>query len=193
MQPRAAAVAPVSPGKATYFEFLDLPEKLDIDLKDLEKRFHALSRRWHPDRFARAGAEEQQRALDASALLNDAYRTLRDPVARTEYLLSLKGIAPGDSKKVPPELLEEVFELNMALEEVKMGDTDALPQLREAQARFRGMLAASDRALEDGFRAWDAEAGPEILGRLRAMLNYRKYISNLVRETEKALDNHVSD
>jgi molecular chaperone HscB len=186
-------VAPVSPVKATYFEFLELPEKLDIDLKDLEKRFHALSRKWHPDRFARAGAEEQRRALDASALLNDAYRTLRDPVARTEYLLSLKGIAPGDSKKVPPELLEEVFELNMALEEVKMGDTDALPQLRDAQVRFRGMLAASDRALEDDFRAWDAGVESQLLERLRSRLNYRKYISNLVRETEKALDSHVSD
>jgi molecular chaperone HscB len=193
MQARAAAVAPVSPAKATYFEFLELPEKLDIDLKDLEKRFHALSRKWHPDRFARAGPEEQQRALDASALLNDAYRTLRDPVARTEYLLSLKGIAPGDSKKVPPELLEEVFELNMALEEVKVGDTDALPQLRDAQVRFRGMLAASDSALADDFRAWDAGVEPLLLERLRSRLNYRKYISNLVRETEKALDSHVSD
>jgi molecular chaperone HscB len=186
-------VAPVSPGKATYFEFLELPEKLDIDLKDLEKRFHALSRRWHPDRFARASAEGQERALDASALLNDAYRTLRDPVLRTEYLLSLKGIAPGDSKKVPPELLEEVFELNMALEEVKMGDTEALPQLREAQGRFREMLADSDRALESDWRAWDASADAALLGRLRGRLNHRKYISNLLRETEKALENHVSD
>jgi molecular chaperone HscB len=177
----------------TYFEFLELPEKLTIDLKDLEKRFFALSRKWHPDRFARASSAEQQQALDASALLNDAYRTLRDPVARTEYLLSLKGIAPGDSKKVPPELLEEVFELNMALEEVKMGDTDALPLLREARTRFRAMLDDSDRALEQDFLEWDAAADPVLLAQLRARLNYRKYISNLVRETEKALENHVSD
>jgi molecular chaperone HscB len=193
MQPRTAGVAPASPANLTYFEFLELREKLSIDLKDLEKRFYALSRKWHPDRFARAGVEEQQRALDASAYLNDAYRALRDPVARTEYLLSLKGIEPGDSKKVPPALLEEVFELNMALEEVRMGDTDALPQLREAQTRFRAMLEESDSALEQDFLEWDATPDPAILERLRARLNHRKYISNLVRETEKALEHHVSD
>ncbi len=184
---------PASPVDVNYFEFLDYPEKLNIDIKDLEQRFYALSRKWHPDRFARAAVEEQQRALDSSALLNDAYRTLRDPVARTEYLLSLKGIAAGHEQKVPPELLEEVFELNMALEEVKMGDTDSLPQLRQAEVRFQQMLAQADQDLEADFRAWDASADPAILHRLRARLNYRKYIFNLVRETGKALENHVSD
>jgi molecular chaperone HscB len=176
-----------------YFEFLDYPEKLNIGLKDLEQRFYALSRKWHPDRFVRASSADQQRALDSSALLNDAYRTLRDPVARTEYLLALKGVAAGDSQKVPPELLEEVFELNMALEEVKMGDADAIPQLRLAEQRFKQMLAQSDRDLEADFQSWDASPEPAILERLRARLNHRKYISNLVSETGKALENHVSD
>ncbi len=176
-----------------YFEFLEIPEKLTIDPKALEQRFYTLSRKWHPDRFARAGAEEQQRALDSSALLNDAYRTLRDPVARAEYVLSRQGFAPGDAVKPPPELLEEVFELNMALEEVRMCDTEALPQLREARKRFKEMLAQADRDLESDFRAWDETAQPALLDQLRARLNRRKYIFNLVRDTGKALENHVSD
>jgi molecular chaperone HscB len=180
-----------------YFEFLELPDNLSIDAKDLEQRFYALSRKWHPDRFARASAEDQQKALDSSALLNDAYRTLREPVARAEYLLSLRGVGMGDAKadakKVPPELLEEVFELNMALEEVRMGDTDALPQLREAQTRFRGILGQSDRDLESDFAQWDQTHDPQLLERLRARLNHRKYISNLVRDTEQALEKYVSD
>ena len=176
-----------------YFEFFELPKNLSIDLKDLEQRFYALSRKWHPDRFARANAEQQQAALDSSAILNDAYRTLREPVARAEYLLSTSGIAPGDAKKVPPELLEEVFELNMALEEARMGDSDALARLREAQGRFQSMLEQSDRDLESDFAAWDVAHDTSVLARLRARLNHRKYISNLVRDTGQALDKHVSD
>lgn len=181
------------PVEVNFFQSLDLPEKLTIDAKDLEKRFYSSSRKWHPDRFIRANLTEQQRALDASALLNDAYRTLRDPVSRAEYLLSLKGIALGDSQKVPPELLEEVFELNMALEEVKMGDLDSLPQLRESKVRFQAMLEQSDRDLAQLFAAWDNTLDPAVLDQLRARLNHRKYISNLVRDTAAALENHVSD
>ncbi len=177
----------------TYFEALELPEQLSLDRKDLETTFYRLSRKLHPDLFARASAADQERALDASAVLNDAYRVLRDPVTRAEYLLSLKGIAPADSKHVPPELLEEVFELNMALEEVKMGDKEALPQLRQSHLHFQGMLAETDHALESDFREWDAHGKPELLTRLRARLNHRKYISNLLRDTEKALESHVSD
>jgi molecular chaperone HscB len=177
----------------TYFESLELPEQLSLDRKDLESRFYRLSRTLHPDRFARAAPAEQQRALDASALLNDAYRTLRDPVDRAEYLLSLKGFVPADSKHVPPELLEEVFELNMALEEVKMGDAEAIPQLRESQQHFQQMLADTDAALESDFTQWDQTQTPAVLDSLRKRLNHRKYISNLLRETEKALESHVSD
>ena len=96
-----------------YYDFFEIPHHLSIDLKDLEGRFYALSRKWHPDRFARAGAEERQQALDASAILNDGYRVLRDPIQRANYLLKENGFDIGEqqSKEVPPELLEEVFEL----------------------------------------------------------------------------------
>src|SRR3954466_9026006 len=112
----------------TYFEQFSLPQHLNIDLAALEKSFYAQSRRLHPDRFASKPQAEQEAALAASSQLNDAYRTLRDPIARTEYLLALEGIqmeeqsraatdaarASGTEKKqvAPPDLLEEAFELN---------------------------------------------------------------------------------
>ena len=68
----------------TYFELFSLPRHLQIDLAALEKTFYAQSRRLHPDRFAAKPREEQEAALAASSQLNDAYRTLRDPIARTE-------------------------------------------------------------------------------------------------------------
>src|SRR6476469_8227451 len=99
-----------------YFDFFSLPRKLNLDLKDLESRFYALSKQWHPDRFARGTAEEQKASEIATATLNDGYRTLRDPVARAEYLLKEHGLdGKGQrSNTVPPELLDEVFDLNTA-------------------------------------------------------------------------------
>ena len=132
-----AACGKVQPPRPVdYFTFFGLPPKLNLDVAQLEKDFYDLSRRLHPDLSARAGSEEQEWSLEQSSLLNDAYRTLRDPIKRTEYLLHLEGVAleeqsktatekaraTGEVKKqiVPPDLLEEVFGLNMQLEELRM-------------------------------------------------------------------------
>ena len=81
---------------------------------------------------------EQAEALEATSILNDGYRTLKDPVKRAEYLLKEEGFPIGEqrSKDVPPELLEEVFELNMMLEELKGGDDDARGQLESARGEL---------------------------------------------------------
>jgi molecular chaperone HscB len=162
-----------------YFQFFDLPPHLAIDLKDLEKRFYALSRELHPDRFARQGQAERERALEDSATLNDAYRTLREPVARALYLLKLEGFDIGEqgSRDVPPELLEEMFDLNMAIEEA-----DA-PQLEASRRRFETMRSAIDIELEAKFREWDASRSRDALTAIRGVLNRRKYITNLIDKT----------
>lgn len=177
-----------------YFVFFGLEPKLAIDLKDLEKRFLDLSRKYHPDLNARKPPAEREQALASSAVLNDAYRTLREPIARAMYLLKREGFDTADqsTKDVPPELLEEVFELNMALEELKEGDADALPQIAAARERFGAMRNELDGEIEAKFRAWDAGAGRESLVALRGLLNRRKYISNLIDKC--VLDtNHVPD
>jgi len=168
-----------------YFEFLGLPPNLAIDLKDLEKRFLDLSRRYHPDLNARKPVAEREQALEASAILNDAYRTLREPIARAMYLLRREGFDIGEqtTKDVPPELLEEVFELNMALEELKEGDTDALPQIAAARERFTGTRKEVDSEIEAKFGEWDATRNRETLAAIRGLLNRRKYISNLIDKT----------
>jgi molecular chaperone HscB len=162
-----------------YFAFFDLPRHLAIDLKDLERRFYALSRELHPDRFARRSEEERLRALDDSATLNDAYRTLRDAITRALYLLKLEGFEIGEqgSKDVPPELLEEMFELNMAIEEA-----DA-PQLEASRLRFEKMRDAVDGELQAKFVEWDATHDRAALAAIRGVLNRRKYITNLIGKT----------
>jgi molecular chaperone HscB len=168
-----------------YFEFFELPRNLTIDLKDLEKRFYALSRKWHPDLFARKSEAEREESLEATAILNDGYRVLRDPIARSLYLLKQEGfdVAEQGSKDVPPELLEEVFELNMAIEELREGDESARPQLEAARKRFEGMRDAIDSGLESKFGKWDSGHDREALVEIRALLNRRKYVTNLITQT----------
>src|SRR5579875_3118919 len=124
-----------------FYQFFGLERKLTLDDDELHKRFYDLSRQWHPDRFSRRSPEEQAQAMENTAILNDGYRTLRDPVKRAEYLLTEEGFPIGEqrSKDVPPELLEEVFDLNMMLEELKGGDESARPQLEAAKTNFLNM------------------------------------------------------
>ncbi len=200
-----------------YFTLFSLPQHLHIDLAALEKTFYAQSRKLHPDRFASRPPEEQQAALAASSRLNDAYRTLRDPILRTEYLLSLQGIqlqeqsraatdaarAAGTEKKqvAPPDLLEEAFELNMALEELKMSgdDPDARAQLESSRTRFTAMLSQTQQELEALWTAWDnaldaanPAAQQASTQAMVALLNRRSYIRNLVRDVNAALESQAT-
>jgi molecular chaperone HscB len=201
---------------ADYFTFFSLPPKLRIDTSALEKAFYTLSRKLHPDRFASKPLAEQEAALAQSSQLNDAYRTLKDPILRTQYLLTLEGIqleeqskaateaarTTGVEKKqvVPPELLEEVFELNMQLAEMraanKMGEDE--PELRRdlltAKDAFDDKMVETQAELEALWSQWDAalDAGdrPAQLKARDAMvsvLNTRNYLRNLVRDVNEAL------
>jgi len=198
--------------RSTYFTLFSLPEHLHIDLAALEKTFYALSRKLHPDRFASKPQAEQDAALAAASDLNDAYRTLRDPIARTEYLLSLHGVqmeeqsraatdaakAAGTEKKqvAPTDLLEEAFELNMALEEMRLDpDTNTRRDLEAAREKFTAMLSASQHQLESLWTQWDAAtdaANPSAQtvakDAMLALLNRRSYIRNLVRDVNAALE-----
>jgi molecular chaperone HscB len=167
-----------------YYEFFGLPRKLSVDTDDLQKRFYSLSREFHPDRSARKSAEDQQYALDATAILNDGYRVLRDPIKRAEYLLAQEGFDIGEqrSKDVPAELLEEVFELNMLLEE-----TPDHGDLEQAREKFQGMERDADTELKSLFGKYDSSGDRGVLQTIRGVLNRRRYIQNLVRDVEKAL------
>jgi molecular chaperone HscB len=174
-----------------YFDALGLEPKLALDLDDLQKRFYERSRQWHPDKFTRAGAADQKRALDMTAVLNDAFRTLRNPVSRAEYFLQQSSVELA--KEAPTELLEEVFELNMALEELRGGDDSARPQLDAAKQRFGSMLAEIDAELAGLFGRYDSAQDRSTLEEVGRGLNRRRYVSNLIREVDKELNVHLSN
>lgn len=214
-------VQPPAPGD--YFTFFGLPRKLNLDVAAMEKDFYELSRKLHPDLNARAGSQEQEWSLQQSSLLNDAYRTLKDPIKRTQYLLQLEGVeleeqsksateqarSTGQVKKqiVPPDLLEEVFELNMQLEELrglkKAGEDD--PALIEEIGRQKLELEEKHESLlhelHGNWGMWDGMIQREQNGqpvseeerrqerdKMVDLLNRRNYIRNLVRDVGEVLE-----
>jgi molecular chaperone HscB len=190
-----------------YFAFLGVPRKLSLDPVDLERRFRSLSRQFHPDFFYNASPGERRASLERSSYLNDAYRTLRNPIARAEYLLGLEGFSPrgeseGANAKVPAALLEEVFALNEELDEVRELRTSGAAaeiwkaRLERARAPIEAKQAAHEADLQDLSARWDA-LGPDggadgcerqaILGSLRDCVLERNYITNLLEGIEREL------
>ena len=191
-------------GQTDYFRFFALPRQLGLDAAELEKQFHQLSWQLHPDRFHTAGAYEQELSLERTALLNDAYRTLRDPVSRVGYLLALEGVRKeGEVKQqAPPDLLEEVFALNEYLEELRTakrsgGDAHELEDLRHRLEKtrqiFQQKLDAVLAELTAQFPLWDqalqaGRDGRPVLERLSEILNRHSYIRNLVHNVTEELE-----
>lgn len=174
-----------------YFAFFGFEKHLSVDVDELQRRYYMLSRQLHPDLYTRATDTERNYSLEATSILNDGYRILRNPVQRAEYILKESGFDIGEqrSKDVPPELLEEVFDLNIALDELRHGDEDAVPQLEASRDRFVTMQSEIDAELAAKFREHDDTAAGEtrqqILASIRAILNRRRYIRNLLQEIDK--------
>jgi molecular chaperone HscB len=189
------------PQSSDYFTLFEMPKRLWIEMDGLERKFLQLSWKLHPDNFVNATEMERELSLKRSSELNDAYRTLRDPVARVEYLLSIEGARKeGEHKQqAPPELLEEVFELNESLDELREaresgGDLAALKaSLEAARDNFQEKLGEVDAQLQEAGREWDAalDGGAamrrKIMARLNELLNRRSYIRNLVTNVQKEL------
>ncbi len=211
------------PKPVDYFTFFGLPYKLNLETGRLEREFYDLSRHLHPDINAVKSEREQEWALEQSSHLNDAYRTLKDPILRTEYLLRLQGVQLEEQSKaateearrtgklkkqvVPPDLLEEVFELNMQLEEMRMNkkmgedDRNLERQLEDAKKHLQAKYEAMMRELSAAWNEWDAmvdraEQGENVLeddrlavrDKMVEVLNRRNYLRNLLRDIDEVLE-----
>jgi molecular chaperone HscB len=188
-----------------FFAFLGVPRKLNLDAADLERRFRALSRQFHPDYFYNASPAERVASLERSSYLNDAYRTLKQPISRIAYLLELEGVLTAadhsqgnSSKQVPPALLEEVFALNEELDEVRaLRESGApadswRPRLQRAAAPIEAKRAEHEQQLRALGARWDSLIGtgsPEdrkaVLRALRDRMLERNYINNLLGTIER--------
>jgi molecular chaperone HscB len=185
-----------------YFSFMGLTRRLTLDPAELEQKFRTLSRQFHPDYFYNATPAERRASLERSSYLNDAYRTLKQPIARVEYLLQLEGFAPSESgNKVPPALLEEVFALNEELDEIRDLRASGAPadewkaRLEKARGPIERKRDAHEAGLQEVSTRWDAllEARAGIVERrpvleaLRERVLERNYINNLLAGIEREL------
>src|SRR5437764_15248784 len=197
--PTSSSTKPVE--SQDYFAVFGLPRKLWIEMSGLEQKFLQLSWKLHPDKFVNASEEERELSLRRSSELNDAYRALKDPVARVEYLLAIEGERKEGEKKqqAPPELLEEVFELNESLDELREAkasgeDLAALKAQREnAEKNFQEKLGEVDGELQataregDAVLTGDSATRRKVMAKLNELLNRRSYIRNLVTNVAKEL------
>ncbi len=186
-----------------YFAFFGLPRKLTIEPGALEGQFHMLSWKLHPDNFVRASEFERNLSLQRSSELNDAYRTLREPLTRVEYLLEFLNVRKEGTTKqqAPRELLEEAFELNESLDELREtrasgADVAALRgKLDAAAGNFQTKLTEVDAELAALGTKWDAALDAvadeaqkaALLTRMSEVLNRRSYIRNLVDGVQKEI------
>jgi molecular chaperone HscB len=201
--PHCSKIQP--PPGGDYFSVFALKPTLNLDLTALEEKFHQLSRKLHPDRFARAAENEREWSLADTALLNDAYRTLRDPLSRTEYLLRLTsapvhahtvGQDRKNTSRVPNDLLEEAFDLNMQLEEMRdarqrgENNPELTAELAAAKTKFDALLAEVDTNLHAEWDRWDSgsdDAREQAQKAMLALLDRRRYLANLVRDVNETL------
>ena len=191
-----------------YFSFLGLPRRLTVDARDLERRFREMSRKFHPDYYYNAAPAERLASLERSSYLNDAYRTLKNPVARVEHLLAIEGLPPAKSEDpstgsgsgmatVPPSLLEEVFALNEELDEIReLRESGTDPErlrarLESARKPIEEKREEHERQLQELSARWDSqEQAPAAekrttLDALRERLLERNYITNLLATIER--------
>ena len=177
------------------FAALGFPRKLTIDLDALERRYHELSRKLHPDRFVSKGPKVRDASLRATATLTRSYRTLRDPVARGLYWLELNGEKLADNnKRVPPEVAELVFEVQEQLAEMQLADPEeAHERATQIAARRVELQFTMDEKLvelERHFAKWDQPADEKMLTlELKTILSNIAYLRTLIRDVDRALEN----
>ena len=186
-----------------FFEVFELPRRLVIDGDELQRRFYALARRTHPDFHQAAPPTERTAVEERAALVNTAYRTLRDPIARADYLVRLEEGREtkegGQARpKAPPALLAEMFEIQEALAEAKAGPLD--PDARATLAEQRAALQARQGDEEARLRGplaerWDS-AGPAdrpaALAALKDALATRAYLRTVIADLAEALGEEES-
>lgn len=184
-----------------YFAVFGLPRALAVDADALQRRFYELSRRHHPDFHQGASAEAQGEALATSALVNRAYRALRDPLARVEYLVALEGGGRAEKPRPPMDLLEEMMEVQEGLVEARAAGLgpDERARLTESRRQLAERYQAEESAIVGRFGDWDRAAEGEhgaLVAWFKERLAARAYLRTVIDDIGEALgedtEAHVS-
>ena len=167
-----------APGK-NHFELFGLPATFDIDTDELTVRYRELQRRVHPDKFANASDQDRRLSLQMTAQINEGFHTLKDPVRRGRYLLSLRSIDLGDETDttMDPAFLLEQMELREELEEVRQADN---PHKLLAELANRIEQRLQDKIGQ--FRRAFADDSPDGTGKARNAVREMQFLEKMRRE-----------
>lgn len=177
-----------------HFEVLGLPRRLQVDQKQLAKHYYALSRLYHPDFHHGASPSERVASLRRTAAVNDAYKTLKEPVARGKWWLEANGGRLNQNNQVPPELVELVFDVQDVLAEIgESADQEKLDQVMQYREVVQNELAKWTSALSENFTRWDDRSKDAdtvtLRGELQRVLASISYLRTLLRDIETAREN----
>ncbi|RVU30140.1 Fe-S protein assembly co-chaperone HscB [Neptunomonas marina] len=166
-----------------YFAFLGVSEAFDIDLSYVSERYRDLQKQLHPDKFAHASDREQRMAVQYTAYLNEAMATLKSPLLRAQYLLTLKGIDTHSeaSVSIDPAFLFEQMELRETLESAKASD-DPFDVLESLSDRVEVQL----RTLESAFKSAYARGDDTSLEDAAAAVRKMQFLTKLSSEIAQA-------
>ena len=181
--------------RADHFAVLGVERRYDLDGAALEARYKELSRKLHPDRFAKADPRARRAALQRTVQLNEAWRALKDPLKRAEYLLELGGVriatddggARAGGVAAPPALLMEILELREELGEARAAHDDA-----NVRRMGDAMRARADAAKAKVAAGLGGEAAPErthleaVAGELVALRYYQRFLDEVVVHEDAA-------
>lgn len=180
------------PPQVDYFTVFGFPRNPVVDEAALTLRYHELSRRLHPDLYQTGTAEEKEASLRNTALLNRAYRTLRDVVQRGQYWLELQGEQIGrDNNRVPPALAALVFDVQEKLAEARdnhtAGNSEAVgAELATLRAGVYAQFERLRTMLANNLTQWsDGNGTPALLRQLKTCLSEMAYLRTLLRDVDK--------
>jgi molecular chaperone HscB len=171
-----------------YFEIFGLSETFDIDMVTLKDRYHDLQQQLHPDRYASATDQERRISVQMTALVNEAFQTLKDPLRRGRYLLQSRGIDTDEEvdTAMEPSFLMEQMELRESLDSACESDNPLI----ELDALGKQVAVSADARI-DRLRDCLSQPGDGALAEARNTIRELQFLDKLVREIEQREEEFV--
>lgn len=188
-----------TPPERSYYQVLGYDrEFLTMDAADLEKRFFDLSKRYHPDRFANKSSQEVQFSHEHSSAVNNAYRTLKNPISRAKYFVEKKfGSTEEKSAKVPMDMADLFFEVQDVLDTIRDSNGSppeaAVQEVRDAESMLRIKIVDLEKQLDAKFSEYDAAPQDRVLENMQDILSERSYIRSFLRQIDRVLNREEED
>ncbi len=174
--------------KQNYFEVFSVEISTDVDIKQLKESNRKLQQQYHPDRFASASDEEKRQAMQATSLINQAFNTLKDPVLRLQYMLSLKGVdmnAETDTSMDGAFLMEQM-ELREDIANVR-SQSDPVNALDTIASGLKVKLSSLIETFNQAYQQDQLEQAREVVRKCQFINKAQREVTEMTEQLEDEL------